>query len=157
MSANTDMDDHEFILYHVVLPRFLPQEKPRYTKQLKLMAEMVENVAKLSRHLPSKTVNLMKRLRKMHIECTGDEFIAEISHQIRGLRRPGDTFAMFVRRQNCTFMVHVLSNATNVNEPNDLILATFPGDMQNNDVYRYESDLEVIQRQKLAYFVSSKH
>lgn len=146
MTTETEMKDHEFILNHVVLPRWLPQEKPPYLKQIKLMAKMVENVTDLSRILPSNTVNLMKRLRKIHSDgLTGNEFMAEISKQIKGLKRPGDTFAMFVRRQNCTFMVHVpTANADlNSDEPQNLILATFPGDMQNSDVYRFDSDLEV--------------
>lgn len=127
------------LLKHVTLPRDLPQEKPPRYLELKLMTHMVENVGNLSNYLPVKTVELLKRFRTVHLECTPDV----ISKEINSLR-PGDTFAMFVRRQNTTIMVYMLPNDEIDNEESqNVILATFPGNLHPNQIYKAESDLEV--------------
>lgn len=60
----------------------------------------------------------------------------------------GDTFAMFIRHQNCAIMIHVPANEliNTADEPENVIVATFPGSLHPRDIYENEnsSDLEVI-------------
>lgn len=58
----------------------------------------------------------------------------------------GDTFAMYIHRQQCTIMIYVPANdlINSTEEPEDAIVATFPGSLHPRDIYEHESDLEVI-------------
>lgn len=57
----------------------------------------------------------------------------------------GDTFAMFIRRQNCAIMIHVPANGLiNINdEPENVIVATFPGSLHPRDIKEHLNDIEV--------------
>lgn len=145
MDDETGIDDNEFVLNHVILPRFLKPEKPKYAQQLQLMDRMVQNVEKLAKFIPDKTVDLMQRFKRIHISSPDDDFKAEITRQIRQLQHGTiDTFAMFVRKQNCTFMIHMLSNENANNRRPVFVLATFPGDLPSREIYKHDSDIEVI-------------
>lgn len=147
MDEATERDDDEFILNHVILPRYLRPEKQKYANQLKLMDRMVENVVDLAKFIPDKTVDLMKRLKRIHIPSADVDFETEIRRQIQQLQRGAiDTFAMFVRRQNCTFMVHALPNANGNNRRPEFVLATFPGDLPSSEIYKHDGDIEVVSK-----------
>lgn len=142
MDNNTEIETPEIrenLLNHVILPRVLPQNKPPRFIELKLMTHMVENVEYLAEWLPLKTVEFFKRVKIVHLECSPDV----VSKEINSLR-PGDTFAIFVRRQNTTLMVYMLPNEDiNDKESQKVILATFPGNLHPCEIYKAESDLEV--------------
>lgn len=131
---DVEQDEHEFFLNHAILPRYLPAEKQGYSKQLKLMSTMIETIID-TRNMPRKTINLFEQFKRLHIDTTTENFSRELRGQIHSLQS-GETFAMFVRRQNCTLLVQ--------KRPNSVVLATFRGDMKNYDVYSHDSDIEVI-------------
>lgn len=133
MDEDVERDEHEFILNHVILPRYLPPEKPGYVKQLKLMSSIIQTIIDTP-ILPRKTIDLFVQLKRLHIDTTADNFSATLKNEIKTLL-PGETFAMFVRRQNCTLLIH--------QKENSVILATFRGDMKSSDVYGHDSDIEV--------------
>lgn len=115
------------------MPRFLPCEKPGYVKQLKLMNKMLQSVFEVAL-IPNETMDFLKQFHRLHF-TSEEHFQTVLKDQITTLDRD-ETFAMFVRRQNCTLMIHKQHD-------NSTILATFRGDMKSSDVYRYESDIEV--------------
>lgn len=131
----------ENLLNHIVLPRDLPQTKPPLFNELKLMNHVIENIEHLAKWLPVKTVEFLRRFSKVHLQSTPDPDV--VSKQINSLRA-GDTFAMFVRRQNTTFMVHMLPNEYNDNKKSQkIIVSTFPGNVHPSKVYEADSDIEV--------------
>lgn len=133
-----NMEKQDMLLNYVILPRFLPQEKPEHFHgiELQLIAQVVQSVTKLSGILPSKTIELFQRLGRVHHMVVPN--VDEITSQINALRS-GDTFAMFVRRQNCAFIIYVPPNDTE-----HVIVANFPGNLHPEEVYKYDSDIEVI-------------
>lgn len=136
------LEKQNILLNHIILPRFLPQSNtPQFHQtELQLFDEMYENVMDLSEVIPSKTVALFKSMHKVHHKLTP----TDVSKEINALQ-PGDTFAMFVRRQNCTFMVYVPPDENIANgRPQNAIVATFPGRLHPNEVYKCDSDIEVI-------------
>lgn len=128
-----DFVSEEFALTHVLLPRKLPENKPSYSQQLGLMKEMVSSVYRIGNCLPQKTIEMLKNFRDIQEECTE----AGIARGINKLC-PGDTFTMFVRRQNCAIMIYMPPN-----QNENVIVATFPGNLPMSDIYRNESDIEV--------------
>lgn len=124
-------------LHHVLLPRVLPQGKDDLDEiGFILLNKMVENVEKLSQYLPQKTVELFRRMQNIHAERTPEN----IAKNINALQ-PGDSFAMFVRLQHCTIMIYIPLDE----EPDNIqnaIVSTF-SDLHPNEVYKYESDIEV--------------
>lgn len=132
--------DEDTQLYHVLLPRVLPQENcDLYKTEHDLLNEMVENVKSLSHCLPQKTVKLFQSMQKVHTENTRTPEI--IANEINALE-PGDTFAMFVRFQFCAIMIHIPSDEKPGNIQN-AIVATIPGSLHPNEVYKYDNDIEV--------------
>lgn len=121
---------------HVVLPRVLPQEKSvdLHGDEISLMSIMVENVERMAKYLPRNTVGMFQRLKRVHQTRTGECIAGEIN-----ALKPGETFAMFIRRQNCAFMVHKTAKESEV------IVATFPGNLHPREVYEHQSDIEVGQ------------
>lgn len=141
----TQQQLHDMLLHHVILPRFLPQEKSKYFHQteLQLMHQMVENVINLVDEIPLPTVKLFRSFWAIHNEPIPNQ--TTISTEINALR-PGHSFGMFVRRQNCMFVIHAPPNhdekAANT-APAEVIVATFPGNLHPDEVYKYDSDVEV--------------
>lgn len=74
----------DLLLDHVLFPRVLPQEKAKRVHELELLMKLIENVENLSKWLPSKTVKMLQRLKRVQIECTP----AAISEEINDLQ-PG--------------------------------------------------------------------
>lgn len=140
---NDDQQRQEMVLNYAVLPRILPQEKPKelHRTELQMIAQMIGKVVDLSGILPSKTIESFKRLGRVHDLNVPN--VEEVTEQINSLRS-GDTFAMFVRRQNCTFTIYVPPyESIGDGIPENMIVATFPGNLHPNEVYKYESDIEV--------------
>lgn len=141
----TPQQKHDMLLQHVILPRFLPQKKSSHlhSTELQLMIEMVLNVVNLSGKIPKQTVELFKSFWKIHKELIPNP--STVSAQINALQ-PGHTFAMFVRRQNCMFVVHAppTADVKSANTaPQEVIVATFPGNLHPDEVYNVDSDIEV--------------
>lgn len=133
MDEDVEIDEHEFHLNHVILPRFLEPQKPGYGNQLKLMNKMLQCVFDTP-IIPPPTMDLFKQFHRLHVDTTTDNFNNVLKEQIKTLLTD-ETFAMFVRRQNCTLMIHKQRDST--------IVATFRGDMKSSEVYYHESDIEV--------------
>lgn len=129
----TAIDRNEFNLNHIVLPRYLPQKNQDYTDQLQLVSRMLKNVL-ATKTLPTNTIRLFNQLKRIYVD-TKDEMLKDaLSKEIKSLRS-NDTFAMFVRQQNCTLIVHKKAKS--------VILATFHSDVKPSEVYDHDSDLEV--------------
>lgn len=143
-SGVTAQQKQDMLLTHVILPRYLPQELSRYIDQtdLQLLHGFAENVVNLSGTVPAQTVKLFKSFRKIHdrIELSADT----IASEIRSLR-PGDSFAVFVRRQRWMFMIHAPVNDANAanSQPQEVIVASFPGNVRPSEIYKHDSDIEV--------------
>lgn len=99
---------------------------------------MVQNVESLTEFIPAKTLKMARSLATVHRTRMADI----VSKEINDLK-PGETFAMFIHRQNTAIMIHSRSNAEA--SKNDMIVATFPGRVHPNEVYSNPSDLEVIE------------
>lgn len=129
------------LLDHVILPRVLPQRKSCYTHEQALVDQMIENVDGMSDWLPPKTVEMMKRLKRVNHECTP----TVVSELINELRSPGDTFSMFVRWQNTAVIFYLPKDTEVINgdEPDNIIVATFPAGLHPRVIYEHDSDVEV--------------
>lgn len=138
-SEDSLQEKHELLMNHIILPRYLPQSKPndRHHEERELMSQMIENVNELSAWIPENTVNMFASLDRILRSCTPEM----VAHEIRSLK-PGHTFAMFVRRQNCALMIHMPKNDDNM-QTDRVIVATFPGNLHPKYVYSGESDIEV--------------
>lgn len=137
----TPQQKQDMLLQHVILPRLLPQQKSRHLHQieLQLMQNMTENILKLREKIPSETVELFANFWKIHDEAIPKQ--SAVMARIKALRS-GKSFAMFVRRQNCMFVIHA-PRTKNAEVPEEVIIATFPGNLHPDEVYHYDSDIEV--------------
>lgn len=137
-SSESDAQNTEdILLQHVILSRCLPQEESDFIENGKtLMNRMIENVEALSDWIPSKTVDMFKRLKRISVECSK----SAVAEEIAGLQ-PGDTFAMFIRRQHCVIMVHMLSKSNPLMPCT--IVAIFPSTLHPREIYSHDGDIEV--------------
>ncbi|XP_055310983.1 uncharacterized protein LOC129573873 [Sitodiplosis mosellana] len=143
----TYQERHEVLMNHVILPRYLPQERSKnfHNEELALLSNMVENVERLAKSLPRNTVNMFHGLARVHKTLTP----SVVSTEIRNLK-PGDTFAMFVRRQNCAMMIHMPPERGD----DRVIAAIFPGNLHPKHISAAESDIEFhypVQALKVPY------
>lgn len=134
-----NMDDIDCMqLRHILLPRYLPPGNyDSLDIESGLMNQMMDTVQNLAEFLPPKTVELLKKLQNVHINCTPQT----ISDDINALR-PGDSFAMFVRHQDCAIMLRV-PPTENWNDVQNVIVATFPGSLYPGEIYLPDGDIEV--------------
>lgn len=132
----SDQEMHEVLMNHVILPRYLPQHKSKnyHHEELALVYNMIEIVEHLSKLLPRNTINMFRGLARVHRTLTP----TVVSTEIRNLQ-PGETFAMFVRRQNCALMIHKPSDGN----CDRVIVSTFPGLLHPKFISSAESDIEV--------------
>lgn len=135
----TFQEKHENLMNHVILPRYLPQMKSLEEHDLQLMSLMVENVndKTFSGFIPPNTLKMIRGVA--HVHRTLNQEI--VSNEI-GQLKPGETFAMFVRRQNCAVMIHMPTDI-NQNQSDHVIIATFPGNFHPKYLHACESDVEV--------------
>lgn len=139
MVSLSELETQNILLNHVVLPRVLPQEKARFIHEQAIINLMVENVENLSDWLPEKTVEMMDRLKRVTREYTRT-VVSEIINELE----PGDSFSMFIRRQNCTIMFYIPPTEENsTEEPQNIIVATFIGTLHPKEIFKHESDIEV--------------
>lgn len=101
-SDNKELENQNKILHHVVLSRILPPLE----NELELVQQMIESVENVATWIPDKTVELFQRMKRLNLEPTEDA----VSNEIDGLK-PGDTFAMIIRRQYAVIMIHLLPDA----------------------------------------------
>lgn len=139
IASLSEVETQNMLLNHVLLPRVLPQEKVRFIHEQTLIIQLIENVENVSEWLPEKTVEMMDRLKRVTRECTRT-VVSEIINDLE----PGDTFSMFVRRQNCTIMFYIPPTEENsIGEPQNIIVATYMGTLHPNEIFKHESDIEV--------------
>lgn len=130
---------YENLLNHVVLPRVLPEGylKDHEQQELSLLSIMVQTVEKNCEWIPSATVRLCQCLKRAHMSRTPETVSNEISKL-----QPGETFAMFVRRQNTGLIIH-MPNEQVPNAEKTVTVVTFPGNLHPKEIYNHTSDLEV--------------
>lgn len=139
ISFISQLKKQNILLEHVLLPRVLPQEKARFTDEQEIVVKFVENVENLSEWLPEKTVKMMERLKRVTLECTR----TVVSETINELEA-GDSFSMFIRRQNCTIMFYIPpTEENNLEELQNIIVATFLGNLHPQDIFMHDSDIMV--------------
>lgn len=133
VNMTSQLEEHSMLLNHVLLPRVLPQQKERFYNEQAIVIQFIENIENVSEWLPVKTVEMMERLKCVTLECKR----AVVSNIINELE-PGGSFSMFIRRQNCTLMFYRPSN-----QLQNIIIATFVGNLHPKETYKHESDIEV--------------
>lgn len=138
---------HKSLMNHIVLPRFLPQENSIdiIDEELKLLEHMnstLNNFANSYGHIPKSTIEMFDGLKRMYTTCSPEAILKEIRRLV-----PGETFAMFVRRQNCALTIHMPeTNGDDANQSDRLIVATFPGSVNPNHHAQHNGcDIEVSQ------------
>lgn len=136
-------DEYECLLDHIILPRVLPQSRHRnlLRHELLLLRRMVDTIDNCSKWIPNATADLFHSMKRVH--CSPSK--VEVIHTEINALRPGGTFAMFVRKQNCGFMIHMPKEQdySKSDTPNTVIVSTFPGNLHPREVYSHPSDLEV--------------
>lgn len=138
MQNDTTSHSYERLLYHIILPRVLPQNKEACTEEieLSLLSRMTENVENSLEWIPQATVRLFTSLTRIHTV----RIKQMVSKEINALQ-PGECFAMFIRRQNTAFMIHMPTD-----QPDDLknvTVMTFPGNFSPEKIYEHSGDLQV--------------
>lgn len=131
----------EYLLYHIVLPRVLPQKKSNDFEhhELLLLSRLNDVIKDCSEWIPLATVRLFNSLKTTHMNRTADF----VSKEIRALQ-PGDTFAMFVRRQNCGLMIYMpIDGNTQADKQETVVVTTFPGNLHIKEIYQHQSDIKV--------------
>lgn len=138
MQNDTTRHHHENLLYHIVLPRVLPQDKAACNEEfeLSLLSRMTKNVENSLQWIPPATVRLFTSLQRTHTVLMKDL----VSNEINALR-PGESFAMFIRRQNTAFMIHM--PADQIDGMKNVHVMTFPGNLSPEKIYGSCSDLQV--------------
>lgn len=129
---------HEHLLNHIILPRYIPQiRSPAFLmEEWELLKQMTETVEEFAINIPANTLKMIRSLAKVHLNLTPNVIRDEINKL-----QPGETFAMFVRLQNSAIIIHMLPDVPS--DLNNVIIATFPGNLHPTEVYNNQSDLEV--------------
>lgn len=130
-----NVDENEFIMNHVILPRFLPPKTQDFNDQLKIVNLMLKNALESRPFLPLHTIDLCRKLKSIHLIGEDETLKQNLAKELKSLK-VDETFAMFVRHQNCTLIIH--------KRPHSFILATFHSDVNPREVYSHGSDIEVI-------------
>lgn len=132
------------LLNHVLLPRFLPQMKHNesYEHELELLQRMVDVVELHDEWIPEQTIDTLRHMSLIQTDCSAET----IYERINSLT-PGKTFAMFVKDQNCMFVIYMPANdsteMTDGTKMKWVIVATFPGNFDCKDINRTIGDYEV--------------
>lgn len=98
----------DILLDHVLFPRVLPQEKSKPIHELELLMKMIENVENLSKWLPLKTVEMLQRLKRIHIECTPAVIWEEINDLKPGKIPILPINSIFIVFKFCNFTMNLL-------------------------------------------------
>lgn len=127
------------LINHVVLPRYLPQVTQSYEHELQLLQRMVELIEVQDEWIPKETIEVLRNMMDIQVNCLP----VTISEQINALT-PGKTFAMYVKNQNCMFVIYMPANEIEKpNEATTVIVATFPSDVDPKFINRTIDDFEV--------------
>lgn len=148
MGNEVTLEQQNILLNHIILPHYLPEStSPKFHQtELRMFDEIYKTVMDLhlsnTNGIPERTVELFRSMHKIHVE--NGMTSKDVSNEINALQ-PGDTFAMFVRRQNSAFLIYMPpdENTVNANQQN-VIVATFPGRLHPNEVYKWNCDVQVI-------------
>lgn len=132
------------LLNHILLPRFTTIKSiAEWNLQDETLLEwMSQTMASSADWLPSHTIAMFESFKRVHEFRDDDETICRELNKLR----PGETFAMYVRRQNTVFMCYMPADAANgyeINEATEVIVATFPGQVNAKDIYAHPLNLEV--------------
>lgn len=135
-----DMNSIELQLQHLLLPRFLPRmDYSSYNIGSGIMNQMMGTVQNLAEHLPPKSVELLEKLQLHYSYNLTPQTILQ---KINGLR-PGDSLAIFVEHQDCAIMFRIPPNEISNNVEN-VIVASFPGSLNPNELYEQYDGVKVI-------------
>lgn len=130
-------ENDENLLNHIVLPRVLPDERGQNKfRDSNLLFHLNEAIDNLSSWIPSTTVHLFNSLIRTHENLTPETITGEIN-----ALQPGQTFTMFVQRQNTGFMIHMPYEQAK--ESKTVIVSTFPSSLHPKQIYEHLGDLEV--------------
>lgn len=102
-------------------------------EELELLKRLTKSVESLSNFIPANTLEMMRSLVDVHVSVKPNTIEDKLSNL-----QPGETFAMFVRSQNCAISFH-----RDPEEPEDIIVTTFPGKVHPKEVYNHVGDLVV--------------
>lgn len=143
MAENVDLlselETQNILLNHVLFPRVLPQEKAKFIHEQQIVYQLIETMENASEWLPEKSVEMMDRLKRVSRECT-----KTVTSEIINELEPGDSFSMFIRRQNCTIMFYIPKSAeSTTEEPLHIIVGTFIGTLHPKEMFKHDSDIEV--------------
>lgn len=141
----------ESVLNHVVLPRFIPSNASidQIAQDESLLMQMCEIFRKNAQWMPLKTNRMLHTFANVY---QANDDAQTIYNELNSLK-PGDTFAMYVRRQNAVFLCYMLENVPNPNELDEttpIVVATFPAQVSLKEVYAHPLDMEV----SLQFFLS---
>lgn len=122
----------------------MPHRKSEHLhgEELALMSFMAESLVQndlLAKNIPN-TIKMFLRLEEVH--KTRSPKVT--SNQICSLK-PGETFAMFVRRHNSALMIHMPLKKGNSprNQTDRVIVATFPGNLHPKQMCDNDGDIAV--------------
>lgn len=131
------------LLNHILLPRFLPQQLSENLcyQELELLSRFVNEVELLNEWIPSATIDVLRKFLNVQRNVSADT----IYYAINNLK-PGQTFSILIRGQNCMLMIYMPDCNKVPVESTPVIVATFAsgsppdGSSINNNI----GDLEVI-------------
>lgn len=154
LDPSDEKDLENDLLNHVLLPRFLPHTKhtESYEHELELLQRMVELIEVQDEWIPTSTIEMLRNLNYIQADCLPET----IFEQINALT-PGNTFAMFVKCQNCVFVIYM--PPTDIKKPNEtttVILATFPGNFDPKIINKTIDDFEVNKISGFSSFLLTK-
>lgn len=138
MDVDFEVDENEFILNHVLLPRYLPSEHLAHREELQLMNLMIENVLDTISTMPPQTVQLFQQMKRIHADSSDDNIEslnAILKSEINAIfSDEASTFAIYMHQQNCLLWIK--------KQGQKLTSATFRSDIELWD--DYSNDIEVI-------------
>lgn len=137
MDVDDEVGEHEFILNHVLLPRYLPPETFNQNKHLNLMELLINNAVETLdiTGIAPKTTKLLRHVKRVHIDSSSDSLKQILSEEINALvNGDNETLALFMHHQNCTILFQ--------KQERKFIVATFCSDIEPKN--SYDIDIEVI-------------
>lgn len=135
-----DKKTHKSMVTHVVLPRSLPNylNHEMFDKQeislLELMCDVLDALTNAN-ILNNQTTKMIKSLHNIRTSLAPEIIVQEINRL-----KSGDTMAIYVKNQNCCFMVHMpIQNVPENTGKKNVIVSSFTVSLSSNVIYKNES------------------
>ncbi|XP_031624364.1 uncharacterized protein LOC116341417 [Contarinia nasturtii] len=130
------------LLNHVILPRFLPQMRRFSTYQhgFELLSRMTEVISANEKYIPASIIQTFWNMYSNHIISIP----LTVCDNINALKS-NDTFAMYVKGQDCMFTVHMppIEADQIPDESTPVIVATFQYNFHPSDINETFNDFEI--------------